>query len=1273
MSSNKHIGALDQLDKSDADTLSLIRSAARILKISLNAGSCHDQSPKVDTSERGFAFREQWVLKWLIRRFNIEVQSLQPVLDQSRISFLQTHEAWQVLHHLLTVIPPTVVSDILAERKFMPCLDKSLQWLLTWSTGSRKLDVERASSLEVSSEVTLMEEEGRANKKRKLSAEALSQPSKAGPTEAVFVLALHVVRRCSRLLTTPNNPDDFMLHSGIVDWASSAGECASVLGTSLRLLLHLVSECPDFSALQRLSPSIPDLLLLWTTRNDQNIAGTSVEDMKVFNQHCLGPILALSQVAAQWPNTSDQAIKVFMRPLEKQLALHTVLPLRKHFNEKHAKSWKARQHALTWPTIKTVYDDFSRMLSPDWPKPEAGVLNMISPEWSPQCALIFTTATRLIPKNDSRRKQWEQPWLDALLIILFYISCPRLSKLITLDDKSIGLLDPIYAEVLRDHSTSLQALLQTVSDQSLRSDVSVVSYLAKVVLSSTVVPYPWPAISKLINIEAEAFLPDKNLATTDLAVTHLNDTIQSEIIDSNSYHILIHNILLPLLRYCARSRSLNHFLDLWQRGIEEAMRVYSEAAAAPVNKPAVLVWLDEDLFEEAVTQIDRYAPPSLYQEMLSQTLNAVQELTGRSGTTLDIFARIALCDIALRSSRGSDRNFALEPLSELQAAISTALRRRSDYQKQRWRLWSLLRTMYEAADTILLPEDLFEISGPHLSPVFGSPDVAPSQRREILARFSLLALLAQRGNDIFVMAFKREVEVLQSLIPALLAETESQPTPPRGWDGRLLDLSSLYKLVCGCIGVLNSRSVLYSLVPALLGDLLRMDMLSAESAHHGKDNADSTVTLEDLVGEAVNCERLTRATRENPDLRKKLRLREQSVKVLAIQKPNEDKSNSVSKIDKTTKSLGEVDSCPVSSMAPVEKKLEDLAAVELQCTGERSYRAIELLAMRAKSVVDDLSGVETRNLLNMATQPVWRSKLGSSSSLLITAVLLRTAPTELSSNADLADYFADIASLQYRTSATDAQLLMLDLENSKLVLDVHPDIVNQSTIDILLSNLCQIVSRDASSTQGALSATQTSPDLIFDRVCAELGSILSRYRRRLSDRHHLLLPLLQQLLRCLFYPGARDFSTNGMPAHGSNPTAFLKSLPNWLRASDTPLSPSSATKLSRILSSICNPTVSAARSSMKRQKNELNDETKRVKAIAGQHLQYLVMTHARSTLDGEIVPDVKEKLMPGMYAVLDSLSRDVMRAMNAAMDPGSRAIFKTLYDDWTRYGKWDKT
>ena len=72
-------------------------------------------------------------------------------------------------------------------------------------------------------------------------------------------------------------------------------------------------------------------------------------------------------------------------------------------------------------------------------------------------------------------------------------------------------------------------------------------------------------------------------------------------------------------------------------------------------------------------------------------------------------------------------------------------------------------------------------------------------------------------------------------------------------------------------------------------------------------------------------------------------------------------------------------------------------------------------------------------------------------------------------------------------------------------------------------------------------------------------------------------------------------------------------------------------------------------------------------------MQYLVMEFCRCSLEGQIAPAAKERLMPGMYAVMDGIDRGLLRALNAGMDSSGRALFKTLYDDWTRHGKWNKS
>lgn len=115
------------------------------------------------------------------------------------------------------------------------------------------------------------------------------------------------------------------------------------------------------------------------------------------------------------------------------------------------------------------------------------------------------------------------------------------------------------------------------------------------------------------------------------------------------------------------------------------------------------------------------------------------------------------------------------------------------------------------------------------------------------------------------------------------------------------------------------------------------------------------------------------------------------------------------------------------------------------------------------------------------------------------------------------------------------------------------------------------------------------------------------------------------------------------------------------------LSKDSSVHLTRLLTSICDPTPS----SVKRSHNPLTDETKKARRVAGEYMQYFIAEYASCKLDGRIEAGAKEGLMPGLYAVLDVMGREVMRCMNAKMDASRRAIFKGLYEDWMKFGRWN--
>lgn len=358
----------------------------------------------------------------------------------------------------------------------------------------------------------------------------------------------------------------------------------------------------------------------------------------------------------------------------------------------------------------------------------------------------------------------------------------------------------------------------------------------------------------------------------------------------------------------------------------------------------------------------------------------------------------------------------------------------------------------------------------------------------------------------------------------------------------------------------------------------------------------------------------------------------------------------------------------------VVAQLQELASTAIQHgTGENEQLA--LLSTKANILVNRVGPKGWARLLRILRDDNQSSDLEASRLIATAAIVLRAETQHILQDPKLADELANTACLDAPTQQTVTGLF-LTLENCRMVLQLHPLLMNQSTLDKLLASISMIgaYTTNESLLPGHINQyCKPQPADIYDQFCAIVGIILGRYRRRLSDRYHLLLPVMQKLLRCLFWPGTEILQDRQRPVLTSTLGTFKETLPKWLHESTGPLPPSSAEKFSRLLSSICNPTVAAARSSKRRRHNELNDETIKARQLAGQHMQYLITEYARCTLDGQITPSVKERLMPGMYVVIDSMDRELLRAVNAGMDPSSRAIFKGLYEDWTRFGKWDRS
>ncbi|KAL9632619.1 MAG: hypothetical protein Q9164_005205 [Protoblastenia rupestris] len=227
---------------------------------------------------------------------------------------------------------------------------------------------------------------------------------------------------------------------------------------------------------------------------------------------------------------------------------------------------------------------------------------------------------------------------------------------------------------------------------------------------------------------------------------------------------------------------------------------------------------------------------------------------------------------------------------------------------------------------------------------------------------------------------------------------------------------------------------------------------------------------------------------------------------------------------------------------------------------------------------------------------------------------------------------------------SDFQESMLSMQSLSAILQRQPRVISQWHIDNLLATITVV------SPQLQAKKTERFSTMLFTGLCRLYLIILRTHRAKIGGRYHLVVPALQSLLRCLFIPYGRS-ATDAEPT-----SAFTEQ---------------HAAEYSRILTALCDPTVSSVTRSKKRSYSELNDETKKARSIAGQHLPYLIMEYCCCHLKGRLTPEMRMSLIPGLWAVLEVMSKDAMKTMNAAMDSSSRSVFKALYDDFRRTGKWN--
>jgi nucleolar pre-ribosomal-associated protein 2 len=132
------------------------------------------------------------------------------------------------------------------------------------------------------------------------------------------------------------------------------------------------------------------------------------------------------------------------------------------------------------------------------------------------------------------------------------------------------------------------------------------------------------------------------------------------------------------------------------------------------------------------------------------------------------------------------------------------------------------------------------------------------------------------------------------------------------------------------------------------------------------------------------------------------------------------------------------------------------------------------------------------------------------------------------------------------------------------------------------------------------------------------------------------------------------------------------SFPPWLTPSPgtRTLDTAHAEAYTRLLTLICNPSVSAV---SRPSSSSLNSATKKARALAGQHMPFVLSAYIRAQLDMSLSmkQGIRGALVAGWYAIFDTMTVESRKALGEGLDASGRAILSGLVKDWLRFGKWD--
>ncbi|ODQ81964.1 hypothetical protein BABINDRAFT_6587 [Babjeviella inositovora NRRL Y-12698] len=227
------------------------------------------------------------------------------------------------------------------------------------------------------------------------------------------------------------------------------------------------------------------------------------------------------------------------------------------------------------------------------------------------------------------------------------------------------------------------------------------------------------------------------------------------------------------------------------------------------------------------------------------------------------------------------------------------------------------------------------------------------------------------------------------------------------------------------------------------------------------------------------------------------------------------------------------------------------------------------------------------------------------------------------------------------TSLFTNSALCLLLTSVKAILVDSTWLLTQYSIEVMLMLVTVVASRIGTRT------AQASEVDVYVLCTQVVSNILLFHRYRLSNRNHLLISTFVVLMDGL----------------------ALRSKKKATAASNVvPASTKAAGAYARLLSNLCEPQTNAVASHQ--DKTSLTSTNSLIKRLLRKHVPVLLINFVHISLKYLFDNAMKQELIPGIYNVFDVLSASELSLVSSSLDVSGKAFYKTLFDDYKKFGKW---